>query len=144
VGARAEVGAGEAERLLTMAKGAPGRAWRLAAEGALEADRLARELLAALPEPDERAMLAVADSFRGPAGMARFQLFFNRLADHVHAMATRRAGDGERGLTLDRWAEVWDELIAAPQEAEEINLDRTDLFFTTLTRLKSIAQAGQC
>jgi DNA polymerase-3 subunit delta' len=138
VAARADVRPGDAERLLDMAKGAPGGAWRLAAEEALDADRLAHELLAALPTPDERAMLAIADGFRGPAGLAKFQLFFNRLADQVHIMATRRAGEGERGLTLDRWAEVWDDLVAAPREAEAINLDRADLFFTTLSRLKAI------
>jgi len=138
VAARAEVGAGDAEKLLTMARGAPGGAWRLATDGALEADRLAHDLLAALPEPDERAMLAIADSFRGPAGLAKFQLFFNLLADRVHVMATRRAAEGERGLALDRWAEVWDDLVAAPREAEAINLDRADLFFTTLSRLKAI------
>jgi DNA polymerase-3 subunit delta' len=138
VAARAEVGAADAERLLAMARGAPGRGWRLAAEGALEADRLAHDLLRSLPSPDERAMLAIAESFRGPAGLTKFQLFFNRLADQVHAMAARRAAEGERGLVLDRWAEVWDELVAAPLEAEAINLDRTDLFFTMLSRLKTI------
>jgi DNA polymerase-3 subunit delta' len=134
----ASVGAGEAERLLAMARGAPGGAWRLAAEGALEADRLAHDLLATLPSPDERAMLAIADGFRGPAGLIKFQMFFNRLSDQIHAMAARRAAEGERGLVLDRWAEVWEDLIAAPREAEAINLDRADLFFTTLSRLKAI------
>jgi DNA polymerase-3 subunit delta' len=138
VAAHAEVRPGDAEHLLDMARGAPGGAWRLAAEGALEADRLARDLLASLPSPDERAMLAIAESFRGPAGLPKFQLFFNRLADQVHAMAARRAAEGERGLALDRWAEVWDDLVAAPVDAEAINLDRADLFFTTLSRLKAI------
>jgi DNA polymerase-3 subunit delta' len=138
VAAHAEVRPGDAERLLDMARGAPGGAWRLAAEGALEADRLARDLLASLPSPDERAMLAIAEGFRGPAGLPKFQLFFNRLADQVHAMAARRAAEGERGLALDRWAEVWDDLVAAPVDAEAINLDRADLFFTTLSRLKAI------
>ncbi|HLZ84030.1 MAG TPA: DNA polymerase III subunit delta' [Caulobacteraceae bacterium] len=141
VAARAEVAAGDAERLLAMARGAPGGAWRLAAEGALEADRLAQELLAALPDPDERAMLAIADGFRGSTGLAKFQLFFNRLADRVHAMAASRAAEGERGLVLDRWVEVWDDLVAAPLDAEAINLDRADLFFTTLARLKAISRA---
>jgi DNA polymerase-3 subunit delta' len=141
VAARAEVGGADAERLLSMARGAPGGAWRLAAEGALEADRLAHDLLAALPEPDDRAMLAIADGFRGSAGLAKFQLFFNRLADQVHAMATRRAAEGERDLALDRWAEIWDDLVSAPGEAEAINLDRADLFFTTLSRLKAIGRA---
>jgi DNA polymerase-3 subunit delta' len=138
VAARADVGAADAMRLLAMARGAPGGAWRLGADGALAADKAARDLLASLPSPDERAMLAIADSFRGPTGLAKFQMFFNRLADQVHIMATRRAAEGERGLALDRWAEIWDELVVAPREAEAINLDRADLFFTTLSRLKAI------
>jgi len=138
VSAKAEVGPSEAERLLEMARGAPGGAWRLAAGGALEADRVAGELLAALPSPDEAAMLAIADSFRGPEGLARFGLFFDRLADRVHRLATGRIAAGETGVRLDRWAEIWDELVEAPRQAEAINLDRADLFFTTLSRLKAI------
>jgi DNA polymerase-3 subunit delta' len=138
VAARTGVGTGEAGRLLDMARGAPGGAWRLAAEGALEADKLAHDLLAALPAPDERAMLTIAEGFRGPAGLAKFQLFFNRLADQVHVMAAQRAAAGERSLVLDRWAEIWDDLVAAPRDAEAINLDRADLFFTTLSRLKAL------
>ena len=135
---KAGVGGGEAERLLSMARGAPGSAWRLASEGALEADRQAHELLASLPKPDESAMLAMAESFRGPAGAARFGLFFTRLADQVHAMAARRVAEGEAGVVLDRWAEIWDDLVNIPRQAEAVNLDRADLFFTTLSRLKAI------
>jgi DNA polymerase-3 subunit delta' len=135
---KAGVAAADAERLLDMGRGAPGGAWRLASEGALEADRLARDLLSALPRPDEAAMLALADSFRGPAGATRFNLFFRRLADHVHAMAVRRSASGEGGLGLDRWAEVWEELIDAPRQTEAVNLDRADVFFTALSRLKAI------
>lgn len=138
VEARTAADATDAERLLAMSRGAPGRAWHLAGDGALEADRLAHDLLVALPSPDDTAMLAIADSFRGPAGLAKFHMFFERLSDQVHAMARRRATDGERGLALDRWAELWDELVAAPREAEGINLDRADVFFTTLSRLKAV------
>jgi DNA polymerase-3 subunit delta' len=112
----------------------------------------ANAVLKTLEEPPERGvlflishapggLLATADSVRGPAGMPKFQLFFNRLADRVHAMATRRAAEGERGLILDRWAEIWDDLVVAPRDAEAINLDRADLFFTTLSRLKAIGRA---
>jgi DNA polymerase-3 subunit delta' len=138
VSLKAGVAPGEAQRLLAMAQGAPGGAWRLAADGALEADRLAHDLLAALPRPDEASMLAIADSFRGAAGAVRFSLFFNRLSDHVHAMAARRGAEGEAGQALDRWAEMWTELIDAPRHAEAVNLDRADVFFTALSRLKAI------
>jgi DNA polymerase-3 subunit delta' len=132
------VAAEDAPRLLRMARGGPGGAWRLAAAGALEIDRQARELLTSLPKPNESAMLALADSFRGPAGAPRFALVFERLAEQVHAMVSRRVAEGERGLELDRWAEIWGELVGAPGQAEAINLDRADVFFTTLSRLKAI------
>jgi DNA polymerase-3 subunit delta' len=139
VSAKTGVEPGEAGRLLAMARGAPGGAWRLAAAGALEADRIADELLQALPRPDEGAMLALADSFRGPAGAARFNLFFERLADRVHTMTRNRLETTMPGsLSLDRWAEVWDELVAIPRQVEAVNLDRADVFFATLSRLKSI------
>jgi DNA polymerase-3 subunit delta' len=136
--ARADVDSEAAIRLLAMARGAPGGAWRLAAGGALEADRLASELLASLPRPNESAMQAIADGFRGANGAARFALFFERLADHVHAMITQRTASGEADASADRWARIWDDLVAAPLQAEAINLDRADLFFTTLSRLKAI------
>src|SRR5437763_231580 len=60
---RADVDSKDAVRLLAMARGAPGGAWRLAVGGALEADRLAAELLASLPRPNESAMQAIADGF---------------------------------------------------------------------------------
>jgi DNA polymerase-3 subunit delta' len=135
---KAGVEAADVERLLAMARGAPGGAWRMASEGALEADRQAHDLLSALPRPDDSAMLAIAETFRGPVGAARFNMLFNRLAEQVHAMATRRAREGETGVVLDRWAEIWDDLVNAPRQAEAVNLDRVDLFFTTLSRLKAI------
>ena len=138
VSTRAGVGVGEAASLLGMALGAPGQAWRLASQGALEVDRQAGELLASLPTPDNGAILALAESFRGPAGAARFQLFFERLAARVHAMAARRIAEGERGRALDRWAAAWEELVNAPRQAEAVNLDRADVFFTALSRLRAI------
>src|SRR6185437_11494743 len=60
--------------LLKMARGAPGRALRLASTGALEIDRAARELVARLPAIDQSAALHMADGFRGPEGAQRFAL----------------------------------------------------------------------
>ncbi len=135
---KTQLGAGDARRLLAMAQGAPGGAWRLAVDGALDADRLAHDLLAHLPKVDDSAMQSIVDGFRGPAGALRFNLLFARLAEQVHAMATRRAAEGESGVTLDRWAEVWEDLIAVPRQVEAVNLDRADVFYTTLSRLRTI------
>ncbi len=128
---RAGVSAADAARLLDMARGAPGQAWRLAREGALALDALAAKTVAALPATDEAAMLALAESFRGAAGQARFGLFFERLADHAHARAVER-----RSSTLAR---TWADLIDLPRQAEAVNLDRADVLFTALSRLRAAA-----
>jgi DNA polymerase-3 subunit delta' len=134
VAAKAGVGEDEARRLADMAKGAPGRAWRLAGLGALAADDAARDLLASLPKPDSAAMLALADSFRGPEGAERFALLFDRLADRVHDMAAERAMAVEGG-GLEGWAEAFETLTDLPRQVEAVNLDRADAFYTALARL---------
>jgi DNA polymerase-3 subunit delta' len=137
---RADVTTMEAERLLSMARGAPGRAWRLSAAKALEMDEAARELLRSLPRPDNASMQALADRFRGAEGAQRFELLFDRLADHIRDMAAGQVvqGVGE-GRDLDRWAEAHEMLTLMPREAEALNLDRADTFFTALSRLRAIA-----
>jgi DNA polymerase-3 subunit delta' len=137
---RSGVGAGEAALLAAMAGGAPGRAWRLASAGALEADAAAVALLAALPNTEPAAVLALADGFRGAQGAERFALVLDRLAKRVHAMASARALAGETA-GLDRWAEAFELLAGLPGQVEAVNLDRGDAFFTALARLKAVAAA---
>ena len=138
VAERAGIGEDPAGRLLAMAQNAPGRAWRLAAAGALEADDQARALLSNLPKTDEAAVMALAESFRHPAGGEKFNLFFNRLADNIHQMARTAVTSGE-GRGLDPWAEVWEFVNALPRSVEAVNLDRADAFLTALGRLRAIA-----
>jgi DNA polymerase-3 subunit delta' len=121
----------EAATLLDMARGAPGQAWRLANEGALDLDALAAETVERLPRADDGALMKLAESFRGAAGQARFALFFERLADRVHARAVdRNSAD---------LARVWSDLIDLPRHAEAVNLDRADVLFTAMSRLRAAA-----
>ena len=135
---RTELNPEEALRLATMADGAPGRALQLAAGGALVMDDAARDLIADLPRVDESKALSLAEKFRGGEGSAQFQLLFQRLADRVHALATDRAGQGIG--PLDRWADAWETLQRLPREADALNLDRADVFFTALGELRRAAQ----
>jgi DNA polymerase-3 subunit delta' len=128
-------------RVAAMAQGAPGRALILAEAGALEADGRAREILGRLPGADESLLMATADGFRGAEGQARFELLFERLADQVRQMTLGAAEQGDLGGDVDRWAEVWEQLSALPAEAEALNLDRADAFFTVMGRLKAAARA---
>ena len=136
--ARADVTRDDALRLLSMARGAPGQALRLAAAKALEVDAAAGALLDSLPKTDDAALLALADSFRGATGMAKFQLFFDRLAERVQSRASRGVMAGQ-GVSPARWAEAWSELVDLPRQAEAVNLDRPDVLYTAVARLKALA-----
>lgn len=139
VQSRLGLGPGEARRLAHMAGGAPGRALELAAAGALEIDAAADELLARLPGADEAALVALADRFRGGEGARRFELLLERLAARVREAAAAAALRGDaRGL--DGWAAAWARLEALPREAEALNLDRADVFWTALAELRGAAR----
>ena len=140
VASRAGLDADDARRLAQMAHGAPGRALSLNEEGALEADRSAHDILRQLPNADEAKLLAIADRFRGPEGQARFNLIVERLADQVQTMIHQSAAAGETH-GLSRWAEAWSRLSDLPGEAEAINLDRADAFFSVIGELRAAARA---
>lgn len=124
-----------------MAKGGPGRALYLAGAGALEVDKVAKEILSRLPDADETALLAVADSFRGAEGQKRFELFFERLADRIREMVVGWAEQSQPTPEIERWAQAWSRIGALPGEAEAVNLDRTDVFFTAMGVLRAAARA---
>lgn len=130
----------DASRLAHLSGGAPGRALAMAVEGALDADRTAHEILRQLPKTDDAALLALAERFRGAEGARRFEQLFDRLADQVREMALRSAREGHMD-GLDRWSAVWERLVALPSQAEAINLDRADIFWTTIAELRAAARA---
>ena len=128
----------QALRLARMSGGAPGRAWALASEGALEMDDAARALLQGLPDLDRTLALSLADRFRGGEGARSFALLAERLAARVHDLVLRRAEEGIGGL--DAWAEAWSTLDRLPREVEALNLDRAEALFTALADLRAAAR----
>ena len=130
----------DAARLAAMAQGAPGRALKLAQAGALALDHTARELLRELPRVDEAAMLHLASGFRGAEGAARFELLFELLAEHVKTMIENTAGE-DGASPPGPWMDAWDRLVSIPPEAEALNLDRQDAFWTALGALHEAARA---
>ncbi|HWE99065.1 MAG TPA: DNA polymerase III subunit delta' [Caulobacteraceae bacterium] len=135
---RAGVGPAEADSLLAMARGAPGGAWRLAEAGALEVDAAAARIVSALPQLEDRDVQSLADGFRPPLGQVRFRLFFDRLADRIHD----RARDEAAGGRMDRaraWSAAWTDTLELARRTEAVNLDRNDVLFTALSRLRAIA-----
>jgi DNA polymerase-3 subunit delta' len=137
VAAAANVSPEAAHALLKMARGAPGRALRLAGQGALEIDAEARALMARLPAVDAAAAQHMADGFRGPEGAQRFALMMDRIGAALHDGAAAAALSGQGAL--DREAEAWSLISEAPGEADAINLDRADAFFTALGRLAALS-----
>lgn len=126
-----------AARLALMAKGALGRAWRLAGAGAIAADTAAGDLLAALPHIDAQAAQTLANGFRGAEGAERFDVLIERLAAQVHGRTLERAAAGEG--ELDRWAEAFTYLNALEEQVGTLNLDRADAFYAALARLAAAA-----
>ena len=139
-GLERELGVGQdaALRLAQMSRGALGRAVSLAMADGLAADDAAQSLLSGLPRLDEAGLLALAESFRGAEGAVRFALVFERLADHIHAMALRDAEAG-RGRGLDRWAEAWTRINQLVVDTEALNLDRSDALWTAVSHLRAAA-----
>lgn len=118
---------GDAQALALMSGGSPGRAIRLAGQGALEIDATARALVLG-EAPDEAEMLRFADGLRGGEGQERLELMFARLAD-----AVRERAEGERP---EAWGALWDRLNRTPGEAAALNLDRADVLFSALADIR--------
>ena len=129
----------EARHLSRMAHGAPGKALSLAEAGAIEVDRAARDLLRALPDTDPSSLLAMTDGFRGGEGAARFELLLERMADQIRVMAQETAAQASPA-SLDGWAQAWESLVRLPVEAEALNLDRQDAFWTAIGQLREAAR----
>ncbi len=137
---RTDLDADQSGRIAAMAKGSPGRALALAAADVLEVDRAALELLRQLPQVDETALLALAAELRGQEGARRFELLFERLAEHVKTMVEETAGKAGAGRP-EPWLDAWDQLTSLPAEAEGLNLDRQDAFWTAVGALREASRA---
>ena len=140
VESRTGLGPEEAGRLSAMAKGSPGRALALAQADALEMDRIALEVLRQLPQADESALLSLAGQLRGQDGARRFELLFERLAQHVKTMVETTSGQPGAGRP-EPWLDAWDQLSNLPGEAEALNLDRQDVFWTAIGTLREASRA---
>lgn len=131
---RTGVGQDTAHQAAAMAGGAPGRALAAVSNGALELDGLARDLVSSLPHVDEAALAALADRFRGGDGLRRFLHYYERLGGYLQKRAeSLPAGEGAR------WAEAWSMAERRAVEAEALNLDRSDVLWTTVAGLRRLA-----
>lgn len=133
LGARSDMPEAQVHAIAAMARGAPGRALTLAASEALAYDAHAQALVEGEP-PAESELMSVVDKFRGAEGQLRFELFLERLAEAVRLRVT----GGRAGGAVERWANLWDRVALAPGEADALNLDRADVFWSLMAELKTV------
>ena len=120
VRARTDLDSGEAARIAGMAGGSPGAALNLSTAATLELDALVRGWVDA-PTGDRAEQLAMADTFRGGEGQAKFDMVLDRLLAAVKTRAVEApAGQGAR------WAELWTRLSELPDRTAGLNMDRGD------------------
>lgn len=129
----------DAESLMRMAQGSPGRALALARSDAVALDAAARALVSALPQADAATALGLTDRFRGGDGLSTFLIFFDLLSQHIEIEARRRAAEG---LSATAWSDAWSRLGQIAAETEGLNLDRGDALHAALAELTRAARAA--
>jgi DNA polymerase-3 subunit delta' len=129
----------DAERLAALSCGAPGRAVRLEAAGALALD----EMVGALFEPgsgrSDAAVQALAEKLRGGEGPARFGLLMDLLTARARQAALRFAVDAPERAELA--AAVWTRWRALPGEVESLNLDRAEALWGVAADVRTLVPA---
>ena len=130
-----------AQHMALRARGSPGQAEALAVRGETsETAGVAALVMDGLDRPDAAHLLKLVEGFRGGEGAERFAATLASLADGVRARAEAAAESGE-GAAADAWAIAWRRVMAAPVEAEALNLDRADAFWSVFATLRAAARA---
>lgn len=133
---RAGLDPASASTLASMAHGAPGRGLSLYARGALSLDTVAVALVAgSLVDPAE--LLSQSDKFRGAEGAARFALLLERILEALRTLSLDPATPVRKAQTA---AGLWSRLMPLADEAEGINLDRADLFWSMQAELNALSR----
>ena len=129
------LGRDEAEYLAAQALGSPGRALSLYGAKDKMDDLAVAALLDPAAQADPVRLAALADTFRGAEGGRRLSQLLLRLCDLIaDQLRSRTFADPS---TSSRWAEVWRKLSQLPDEAEGLNLDRNDVFWSALAELRA-------
>jgi DNA polymerase III subunit delta' len=131
VAARADITPLDNERLRRMAKGAPGRALHLWAQGGLAIDDMVFRLFKA-QTLSETEIIKWAQSFKSSTAKydsaANFSLTVEYIMDYISDMALK-AEDLESAQNL---AKLWSRIAEVVAEADTLNLDRADFFWSII------------
>lgn len=136
----ADLDAGDADRLAALSCGAPGRALRLQAQGALELDGTARALFEGGTGRQDVAVQAIADKLRGGEAAARFALLIELLAEQARAKALAAAAHDPRAA--EQAAAAWARWRALPERVEGLNLDRAEALWGVAAEVRALAGAA--
>ncbi|RMD89199.1 MAG: DNA polymerase III subunit delta' [Alphaproteobacteria bacterium] len=140
--------------LVTLARGAPGRAIRLATADGLALYREILHLLGGLPRLDRVAVHRLAGELAGKAAEERYRVFVDLFLDCI-ARLIRGAALGGGGAQpaaearlaarlatvqpLDRWVELWEKMGRLVSRAEAVHLDRKQVVLSLFGELESAA-----
>jgi DNA polymerase-3 subunit delta' len=118
------------------AEGSVGRTLLLLGGPALKLRERVRELLAALPAVDPKALHALGDVL-GRADKATFATFVDTVRDWLSARIGVGTGEPAR---LAQVADVWEKLNRAAEEVDVFNLDRKPMVFAVFGLLADAAR----
>jgi DNA polymerase-3 subunit delta' len=138
---------------LALADGSVRRALELATGDGIALYRDIMATLGALPELDAPRLHALADRLAGPSQTDQLALYVSLLlglierlirfaatgegaTEEEQAIARKLVGDANLGA----WAEAWEAIAAAKEEAFALNLDRTLLLLDIWFRLSALAR----
>jgi DNA polymerase III subunit delta' len=144
--------------LARFADGSPGRAITLASGDGLGLYREMVELLNILPAQDIRALHALGDRFRRKDGAEAYKTFTDLLGEWLHRMirsaasgrAAPEAVPGEaalmarlcRGVSLDQWVEVWENVRHLVAKGDAVNLDRRQVLVSVFSSLEKAVKSA--
>jgi DNA polymerase-3 subunit delta' len=97
------------------------------------------QVLAALPEVDYLRVHELAEQLTGRDGAAAFEVVVEQVLDWLHSRV--QSGAATDGVSLARWAELWEKTARAAREADIFNLDRRPLVLAIVSDLAA-AQRG--
>ena len=126
-------------RAAALAEGSVGRALSFMDPDTLALVAETESLLATLPRPDWRRVMALAEAVALREAQGRQALVLDAVTRHVCAELERRAGEGPARLA--GWVEVCEKLNRSAREADVYNLDRRPLVLSLFDDLAAVAGA---
>ena len=124
-------------RAAALAEGSVGRALAFMDPDILALVAETESLLATLPRPDWRRVMALAESVALREAAARHAQVVDTVLRHVSAEIDRRQAEGPARLA--GWVEVCEKLNRSAREADVYNLDRRPLVLSLFDDLAAVA-----